>query len=74
MIAEIKANAAELLKSLNSVGHIDGVEKLKLEDVYELMFFNAKRQNNLDEAREIMQAFREEMDVIDPTRLEEGHE
>ena len=74
MIAEIKASAAELLESLNSVGHIDGVEMLKLEDVYELMFFNAKRQNNLEEARDIMQAFREEMGVIDPTRLEEGDE
>lgn len=74
MVAEIKANAAVLLESLNSVGHIDGVEMLKLEDVYELMFFNAKRQNNLEEARDIMQAFREEMGIIDPTRLEEGHE
>ncbi len=74
MVTEIKANARELLKSLNSVGHIVGVEMLKLEDVYELMFFNAKRQNNLEEAREIMQAFREEMDIIDPTRLEAGDE
>ena len=74
MTAKIRTEAAELLESLNSVGHIDGVEMLKLEDVYELMFFNAKRQNNLEEARDIMQAFREEMGVIDPTRLEEGDE
>lgn len=74
MVTEIKANARTLLESLNSVGHIDGVEMLKLEDVYELMFFNAKRQNNLEEARDIMQAFREEMGIIDPTRLEAGDE
>ena len=70
MIEQIKERARLLFDDLSQCGPHHDLPELKLEDVYELMFFNAKRQNNLEEAREIMQAFREELDIIDPTRLE----
>ncbi len=61
-IQEAKTEANRLFQDLAESG-----PDITIEDAYELLFFNARRQNDLGLATTYMHAFREEKGIIDPT-------